>query len=100
MFGGHFQKLISRGQQFFVAEAREVLQLQVEPGRVAQFIDGRWIERENNRVFDRGKLRSRARDHRLNGVFGTFALAPIFEPSERKRGVLPASIETKTGDGD
>src|SRR5207244_5415391 len=55
-FRGHCQKLISRGQTFVVTESREVFQLEVESGRVAQFIDGRWIQRKNNRVLDRGKL--------------------------------------------
>ena len=83
-----------------MAEAGEILQLKIETGRVAQLGDRRWIQRKNNGVLDRSEFSSRAGNHRLNGVFSAFAFAPIFEPPERKRRVLAASVETKTGDRD
>src|SRR5438445_10065076 len=83
-----------------MAKSREILQFHVESSRVTQLIDGRRIQRKNDRIPDCGKFSCSARDHRLNRVFGTFAVAPIFEPPERQRRILPASIEAKTSDGD
>src|SRR5436190_14203358 len=83
-----------------MTKAGEILQLQIEPGRIAQFRN-RWrVQRKNNGILDRGKLSRRARNHCLNRVFGPFSFAPIFEPSERESGVLPATIEAKSRNRD
>src|SRR6266516_2441600 len=83
-----------------MTQAAEILQLQIEPGRIAQFGNRRWIQRKNNRILDRGKPSRGARNHPLNRVFGPFSFAPIFEPSERERRVLAATVEAESRDGD
>src|SRR5438045_9609485 len=83
-----------------MTQARQILQLQIESGRIAQLRNRRRIQRKNNGILDRGEFSRRARDDPLNRMLGAFSFTPIFEPSERKRRVLSATVETKSRDCD
>src|SRR5437870_3910730 len=83
-----------------MTQAAEILQLEIEPGRIAQLGNRRWIQRKNNRILDRGKPSRGARNHPLNRVFGSLSFAPLLEPAEGERRVLATTVEAESRDGD
>jgi hypothetical protein len=100
ILGGHAQHLVARGDQGLVADAADVLQLEVEARRGAQFRHGRRHDGEDHGVADLHELaHGPAGDGRSLEV-GGLALVEVLQADEGQAGVLAGAGEAEAGDGE
>ena len=100
IFSGQLKKLFTGRHQRIMAQATEVLELQVEPRALAQTANSRRLHDERIGITDAGQCHGRPLGNGRPALAGASALGPVLEANKRPRGVLAVPPHAQPADAD